>query len=561
MSLFDRVKNNAMEAYQRQFDEYDMYRKGDINAGQYLLRSAGNFLGGTAGNVIGEATSAVIPDYVENKIGEGAQYLMNTSGGQKVQGMLQENPELARDLGAALQVAESLPFVRGVSTASKAGKAVDAMTGPESGRGMALASANNVIPGYYGPQKAGAVATWLPNQAYNITKDMLSPKSRATYREQGITNTQQRIIGRALADEAIEEGMDYAKIYKYFGFDPKEGGTHRAEASAQYMDRIHGGSGRKGNRNLIDQAMKKSDLVDYTSWTKGTYPDLIKRNKLKPYPMITEDIKGKRPVSIPDDDLQFIEDHFAKAWTEPSSIPFRPEVPFSKAQSPIIAIKSPGKGGSTTGKHFKDVLHDAPYVRTVNQMFPKGVTEVDPKELRKTLEAASLASQELANKYRFDVLDRKTKDGSVWVTGSRPGSAITEGGINYLAKVSPKGTVMGVMSDEHNLFEGIAGKVQKYTASGVPALSAMRYLLPNRFIAVTPPMMTDLKKGVKYIERDSFDLPAGRTGMSAKERLEPIRDYQPSEGVLTQERLRSRGQAEAATGAGLMSIGAGEEDY
>jgi len=281
MSLFDRVKNNAMEAYQRQFDEYDMYRKGDINAGQYLLRSAGNFLGGTAGNVIGEATSAVIPDYVENKIGEGAQYLMNTSGGQQVQGMLQENPELARDLGAAFQVAETLPFVRGVSTASKAGKAVDAMTGPESGRGMALASANNVIPGYYGPQKAGAVATWLPNQAYNITKDMLSPKSRATYREQGITNTQQRIIGRALADEAIEEGMDYAKIYKYFGFDPKEGGTHRAEASAQYMDRIHGGSGRKGNRNLIDQAMKKSDLVDYTSWTKGTYPDLIKRNKLK----------------------------------------------------------------------------------------------------------------------------------------------------------------------------------------------------------------------------------------------------------------------------------------
>ena len=123
MSLFDRVKNNAMEAYQRQFDEYDMYRKGDINAGQYLLRSAGNFLGGTAGNVIGEATSAVIPDYVENKIGQGAQYLMNeTSAGQAAQGMMQRNPELTRDLGAALQIAETIPFVRGVSTASKAGK-------------------------------------------------------------------------------------------------------------------------------------------------------------------------------------------------------------------------------------------------------------------------------------------------------------------------------------------------------------------------------------------------------------------------------------------------------
>ena len=81
------------------------------------------------------------------------------------------------------------------------------MTGPASGKGMLTASANNVIPGYYGPQRAGAIATWVPNQAYNTVADLVSPESRAKYREQGITTTSQQIMGKALAKNDIEDSL------------------------------------------------------------------------------------------------------------------------------------------------------------------------------------------------------------------------------------------------------------------------------------------------------------------------------------------------------------------
>ena len=74
-----------------------------------------------------------------------------------------------------------------MTTAAKAGRRVDELTGADSGRGMLLSSANNVIPGYYGPNKTASVAAWVPDQVMGTVRDMASPVSRAKYREQGIT--------------------------------------------------------------------------------------------------------------------------------------------------------------------------------------------------------------------------------------------------------------------------------------------------------------------------------------------------------------------------------------
>jgi len=264
------------------------------------------------------------------------------------------------------------------------------------------------------------------------------------------------------------------------------------------------------------------------------------------------------PLRISDDDLDFIEQHFSTVWTEPSLTNPNVMVPFKEAERPILAIKTPGRGGVVTGKHFDDVLsRRVTYVPTVNAIF-KGVDRVSPGELLARLTQAADASQKLKeDKFKFSVVGQ-SKDGGVWVSGSRPGSAITEGGINYLTKVTPDGKMIGVMSDEHNLFEGIAAKVEKYSAGTVPALSAMKHFLPRRLIAVTPPMVLDVE--TKAGTKRKYDHPRakGDSGKTSSSVLKEIVDYTPPKEVVEAERRVNAGIGLTATG--LLSTTAKQQE-
>jgi len=194
MGMLADIKRNFQTAVDRQDQEGQMYDRGEINPLQYGLRTAGNAVDATLGNVVGTATDYLIPDEVEQYVGEA---IMDTAPAQYAMELAQRYPEQARDLSAGLSIAEAVPFVRGITTAAKAGRRVDELTGADSGKGMLLGSANNVIPGYYGPDKAASIAAWAPDQVINTVKDMASPTSRAKYREQGITTTSQQIMQRA----------------------------------------------------------------------------------------------------------------------------------------------------------------------------------------------------------------------------------------------------------------------------------------------------------------------------------------------------------------------------
>ena len=103
------------------------------------------------------------------------------------------------------------------------------------------------------------------------------------------------------------------------------------------------------------------------------------------------------------------------------------------------------------------------------------------------------------------------------------------------------------MSDEHNLFEGIAGKVQK-SVPVLPTLSAMRHLLPNRLVAVTPPMVYDV---VGKRQGKTYSHPKGERvdTRKPKELLQDIVDYKPSNAVLQAEQQRNRGMLLTAAGS------------
>ena len=553
MALFQDIKRNFQTAVDRQEQEGQMYDRGEINPLQYGLRTAGNTVDATLGNVVGTATDYLIPDGVEQYVGEA---VMGTAPAQYAMDLAQRYPEQARDLSAGLSVAEAIPFVRGITTAAKAGRRVDELTGADSGKGMLLGSANNVIPGYYGPDKVASVAAWVPNQIVGTVRDMASPASRAKYREQGITTSSQQIMKRARegASSKLETLIYNLPFFKSLKAGKNiEKGTPRAVAQAQYLGRIHEQAGRLGESSVLGEVMRRSDVAEVVDYYPGAYADSVRNNRLKPYPKDSAGQKKKMPLKMSNEDLDFIEDHFSTVWTEPSQkMGGGPEVSFKDAETPILAIKNPGDGRAATGRHHMDVLIHAPFVSKAKKIF-EGRNNVSPDELFSLLNAEAAVSQGLKeDKLKFSVKGQAA-DGGVWITGSRPGSAITEGGINYLVKVTTDGKLIGVMSDEHNLFEGIAGKIQEKTRGLVPTLRVMKHLIPNRLIAVTPPMIRDLKGGL-------YEHPVGKSdGRGYGEVVDEIIDFKPSDAVLKAEQQRQRGMLTTAASAAIMGQTQGEE--
>jgi len=566
----------SQEALDRQRAENEMWKSGDITQAELGLRTGANILDASvnpmlskmltpvmkAGATVADyAVPDVVPEWLAKRETLAPFFEAAKKGVEGYEELKRESPRTARNIQAALTVADVIPTVKGASAAREGLEAVNALTGPESSRGMLTASANNFIPGYYDPnpvKKAVSIAKWMPKQIVNTATDIISPTSRAGYRDEGISKSTQKIIARAQGKQSL---LDVLDDVPYLGelFKPgaKETGTHRGVAQAQYVGRVHAQSERKGKADLVDEIIRQSDLVDVFDYYEGAYKDTIKDKKLKPY-YRKEDAKNQMPLRISDDDLDFIEQHFSTVWTEPSLTNPNVMVPFKEAERPILAIKTPGRGGVVTGKHFDDVLsRRVTYVPTVNAIF-KGVDRVSPGELLARLTQAADASQKLKeDKFKFSVVGQ-SKDGGVWVSGSRPGSAITEGGINYLTKVTPDGKMIGVMSDEHNLFEGIAAKVEKYSAGTVPALSAMKHFLPRRLIAVTPPMVLDVE--TKAGTKRKYDHPRakGDSGKTSSSVLKEIVDYTPPKEVVEAERRVNAGIGLTTTG--LLSTTAKQQE-
>ena len=97
MGMLADIKRNFQTAVDRQDQEGQMYDRGEINPLQYGLRTAGNAVDATLGNVVGTATDYLIPDEVEQYVGEA---VMGTAPAQYAMELAQRYPEQARDLSA-----------------------------------------------------------------------------------------------------------------------------------------------------------------------------------------------------------------------------------------------------------------------------------------------------------------------------------------------------------------------------------------------------------------------------------------------------------------------------
>jgi hypothetical protein len=423
-------------------------------------------------------------------------------------------------------------FANGVRTARN-------IAGANSLRGNTVGAAKNFIPNNYGPsgtarptvvdelmvgrvpgvqdaqqaanarEKVGSFVRWAGDSVARGVQQTISPSARALYREQGINRTMQETAKTALETGA---SRDTAKA------------VAQNQASGMLIPNQAGRVGPKAPavKNLED----RSFLTEPVPAESGAYKGLVKDNKLK----------GKREkggnVGIADKDLEIVDEHIGKVWKD------RNGVPLNESDGAHIRIKNAGAGDQITGAHHADFVAKSGVHRTFSKLFKDGKNH-SLEEMHGILDNLDKGNLRLHPKSK--TMEDVEKNG-LWVTGSFSGTAITEGGVNFIAKISPNGRVMAVVSDEHNFLEKIpvVGKV-------------LEEALPNRSVSATPPMHFDLKKNKEKIKSVQ---PENKTNV--KESLFDIATAKPSANLVRAEQQVNAGAAMTATG--LLTGGSKNED-
>ena len=364
------------------------------------------------------------------------------------------------------------------SKADKVGKLVSPVGGANAvnqSKGMFTTINPNYIPAYYGPTEKAvakadkamermglgrnnpnyAVAEWeaLRNmqpalalekpkeigkwaiQGMIRSAEMLNPTNRAIYRQTGINQPMMKapmVSGKK--SEAIEP-------------------LHRLIANQHIAF--------QAGRNDIPQKLKditsSSFHSDYTKYLPGSYSKTA-----TPF-MDTDAVKV-----ISKNDLNDFEKHL-NVWKDGKG------KGFSDADNANIIIKK--KQGPYSGMHYND-WHKNKFMGDIAWEMGAGKTPKDPEKLLSYLKK---------NVKDFPKNAKLSPDGDgIIFSFSKAGSSITEGGVNFWTKLKPNGDMVGIMSDEHNLFEKALSKIP----GGEKAM-------PRRLVAATPPMygnLFDLKR-------------------------------------------------------------------
>jgi hypothetical protein len=431
------------------------------------------------------------------------------------------------------------PIVGGVGLAAKGIRTAHRLAGPKSLKGNTLSAPSNYIDNWYAPsgtaqpnvvdelimqnqeslsgvpkvgpvisklekpqdsadmrERVGSFAGWGVDSGVRAIKQTVSPSARANYRENQVTQTMQ----------------DTARTALRTGKSRDEG---KAIAQAQATENISNQGGRNGDKlEAVEDLNRRSFLTEPVKATEGSYRKLIKDNKLTG---VYE--KSGKPVGVSDKDLGVVEDHVLSVWKD------RKGKRVSETPTADIRIKNPGSGDQVTGAHVLDFRQKSKVFKTMNSLYkknPKPTLEETWRHLKDSDVKLHPKSQTLED----------ARENGIWVTGSFSGTAITEGGVNYIAKVNPNGRVMAVISDEHNFLEN------------VPVIGpVVDAALPNRSISVTPPMFFDINK-----TKGKINAPQPQDKKNVKESLFDIATAKPSDEMLRAERQVNSGAAIATTG-------------
>lgn len=422
--------------------------------------------------------------------------------------------------------------------------------------GLFLSSPENYIPNFYGPTDIPKDA--VPNRFDNyVARDpqAFADKARKVPKVgpaianavKGAKTPEEVMQGRMKvqdfakwAGEGTKKGLfnlmdpDSRALYYSTGVNPTTrdvaqeliGGTQRdlSKALSQGQQNIVTNT-RLGREGPVAPALDAVDRISYMSETAtfrpGVYSDLVKQ-------------AGARN-STPQRDLDFFEEHIGEVWKVGKG---EGAEKFADAAAPKINIKTPTT--YQTGNHAFDFAHKGP-VRTFATLYKNSKNPSNETILAKFKDSPKLTLHPKMGKTDEEILENAKKNGGFYFTGSLQGTAITEGGVNYVGKLAPNGRVTTVVSDENNFLENVPG-VGK----------AVEKALPNRMVNATPPMIFNaasedamkLARKIKVPAKDEMT-------ESYTELVQRIAGIKADPKVVKGERIRSAGMLTTGAGVGL----------
>lgn len=404
---------------------------------------------------------------------------------------------------------------------SKGGKALSGVIG----------SLDDYIPNWYGPRRkepnaveeallspvpeehranvrSGAlkglgVAGWALGQAGHGLAHLVSPQSRALWDKKGITiPAQNRVANYAsqvdaanaltkqqqTLNRALKKGEIDADTHARLSDDIQ---SQRAElesradsmgvAAMNYPTHIaHQRSGGppenlpESVKNVVD----KSNIQGYTPYSEANV-----KSALLDYKATRNGVEGQV--------LTDAEADYMASWFN------RPQ---EMKDTKTFVVKAPK--AKESGGHHRDVVYTNPANGAITDVFKKHM-DADGNVNIDTL-YASLKEKQGLDKYKnanpkntWRVANPSLEDvreNGLYLTGGKVGSAIVEGGVSWLMKVEPDGTLKAIMRDKHDFAEKLPGL-------GAAAKAGT----PNDLSAVSPPMIDNIKTIKQGITGDVVD--------------------------------------------------------
>lgn len=331
-------------------------------------------------------------------------------------------------------------------------------------------------------QKIGSTGSTVVTAARNAFLDALNPEARALWRSQGISRTGQNIITNHLKrhddltrqiEQAVERGDTKAEE-ALKALRTKERSVAKAGAETIYQLHQATQSGRIGPTSDVLRKFESQVFDELPQDNNaGTIADIIQRhspqtNTVEQVTLKNGKTKNVRtwvdePVSP--EDAKFLENAITDAW----------------GTTKKIVVKTPEN--TVSGKHLNDLVGQ----RNPSMMAFKRILKNPPKKGQSWFDNVQESVDQYNKTAKYEVTVLGEGD-NVWLSSSRPGTAIVEGGYRGFHKINPDGSFIAVGSDVHDFLEK------------APVLGrAIKRYLPEDLIAITPPIKGRLGANNKAI--------------------------------------------------------------